>query len=223
MNPYTEQLEHIIAEMKRAGPTVTASEYQQWLAFLRSIHPESQLLKKKTATKQLTDIREVMLLAESANYPVWYIQPKLTGIVVQAKYKEGLLQSVTSKQQTLEAKDLEGLPSNILEFSGTIKGTSSDRFIAFDVDVDLPFLQKMELLKNGGVATAEFVAFPTDRLPSISSSSLETFFHNYIQQASVRGDPVDGLVIISDVPLTDGATEFTRMVYKWQLNSENIF
>ncbi len=248
INSYTQKLEQIIADMKVTGTTVPDTEYQQWLAFLQAVHPESELLKKRVVIKQCTDIREIMMLAESHNYPTWFIQPKITGLAVTAEYENGSLKTIAAKQQNLVVNKIDGLPPDIPEFNGKVKGViymksktiednpssgailekylegQSDQltFVAYDADKNTSFQNKMQLLESGGVAVGEYVAFPTSKIQSISSTNLETFFQNYIRQAS-ESFPVDGLVIISDVPLDDGDIQYNRVVYRWSPSEQKPF
>ncbi len=79
----------------------------------------------------------------------------------------------------------------------------------------MSFSQKMEFLKNAGLEVAEFVLFPTNKIPTISSSKLETFFQSYISKAQIQGLNVDGVVIISDTPLVpeDSRVHSMRISY----------
>ena len=216
---YILQLEQIIKEMNTAD-----TDYLLWLNFLKQVHPQSELLKGQHQElsvdpnfgkdlKQFSDIREIMILAEAKRYPVWFIQPK---------FKEGLL--LEYEQGELKKMDMNterSVPKTIRGFTGTISGAScrnerdEPQFIANDVNRTMSFSQKMELLRNVGFTIAEFVLFPTNKIPTISSSKLEMFFQNYISKAQIQGLNVDGVVIISDTPLVteDSRVHNSRIAY----------
>lgn len=219
MSRYTMQLEQIIKEMNTAD-----TDYLLWLNFLKQIHPESELLKGQQQEfsvdpyfgkdlKQFSDIREIMMLAEAKRYPVWFIQPKFKeGLLLE--YEQGELKNMNMRAE-------QGVPKTIQGFTGTISGSwcrneiNEQQFIANDVNRTMSFSQKMDLLKNVGLNIAEFVLFPTNKIPTISSSKLEMFFQNYISKAQIQGFNVDGVVIISDTPLVtdDNRVHSMRIVY----------
>jgi hypothetical protein len=229
INSYTEIIEQIIVEMNASISSgrndVSHSEYLLWLTFLRQIHPDSDLLKVRIQTpmprepntsglgkeqKQFSDVREIMILAETKKYPTWFVQPKFSKALL-LEYDHGELQNVFLKQngnwEKTERDTITCIPKTIQEFSGTISGTcyqaekGSQQFVANDVDRKIDFQKRMELLQNIGLTVAEFVLFPTDKIPTISSSKLEAFFRNYIAKAQEQGLLVDGVVIISDTML----------------------
>ncbi len=229
-NTYTEILEQIIAEMKTAlhvGKSgVIDSEYRQWLDFLRQVHPESTLFKNESVElalpaqtarddpssdglKEYSDLRTIIQLAATHEHPTWYIQPHFIGSQAQFTYENEELQN---------ALGIHGVPKTIVGFSGTIHGVWLDEqtFIAYDTDNETSFVQKMEHLKNTGFTTPEFVAFPTDKLLTISSSKLETSLINFISTAQKMWAQVDGAMIVSDTPLFSGdnSVNSNRIIFK---------
>jgi len=228
MNTYTELLEQIIAEMKTAllggHNTVIESDYRQWLDFLRQVHPASTLLKDNdgqprammqgarddpSGLKAYSDLREIIRLAATYNHPTWYIQPHFTGSLTQFTYENEELQN---------AQAINGVPQSISGFSGTIRGVWVDEqtFIACDTDSKIDFAQKMELLKQAGFTTPDFVLFPTDKLLTVSVSKLETSLTNFISTAQNKWAQVEGAVIVSDTPLFSGSSETSsnRIIFK---------
>ncbi len=215
-NTYTELLEQIVTEMEAAmhnDSTIIDSEYRQWLGFLKQVHPESRLLKDALAQEALvlqsaradpelqeySDLREIMQLAALHKHPTWYIQPHFSGAPLQLNYENGQLKDTR-----------EGIPSNIPGLNGILRGIWSNDsaanplFIAYDIDNDVSFLEKMELLKNTGFTTPDFALFPTDKLPAVSSSKLKTSLARFISTAQASWAKVDGVVIVSDTPLFGG-------------------
>lgn len=235
-NEYTELLEQIVTEMEAAmgdDSTIIDSEYRQWLGFLKQIHPESVVLKNghgqesalaqssradpiahispDQELRECSDLRELMQLAALHKHPTWYIQPHFAGSVLRLNYKNG------------EPEDVhDEIPSNIPGFSGTISGTWSDdnvpnpSFIAHDLANDMSFLEKMKFLKKAGFTTPDFVLFPTDKLPTVSSSKLETSLAHFISTAQASWAKVDGVVIVSDTPLFGGSNNAgsKRIIFK---------
>ena len=106
------------------------------------------------------------------------------------------------------------VPRHLDEFSGTVKGILNEQknFIAYDLELVGNFLQKMELLKNAGFTISEYVLFPTDKIASTSSSKLEASLLNFISKSCEAGLKVDGVVMVSDVPLLPG--NCTRLIFK---------
>jgi hypothetical protein len=47
----------------------------------------------------------------------------------------------------------------------------------------------------------EDVLFPTEKIRTISSAKLETFFRNYIAEVNKQGSDANGVVIVSDLPI----------------------
>lgn len=147
---YTQQLEQIISEMDTALSSgqahITNAEYEVWLEFLKRVHPESQLLSRSvtkalvspdtnahTANKnsvptlrQYSDIREIMMLAETKEYPTWFIQPSFVGLALTLTYENGDLQSITytdsGNLQQLEIREVAGIPTRVADYTGTIQG-----------------------------------------------------------------------------------------------------
>ncbi len=239
MNRYSLQLEQIIKEMNAdiaSGRTdAVNSDYSLWLNFLKQIHPESELLNGQQQEfsgdpsfgkdpKQFFDIREIMMLAEAKQYPVWFIQPRFNEVFI-LEYERGMLKNMflnrNGNMETQTIREAPSIPKTIEGFNGRISGslyqdeTNESKFIASDVDRIMSFSQKMELLKNAGFMIAEFVLFPTNKIPTISSSKLETFFQNYISKAQIQGLNVDGVVMISDTPLVteDRRVHSMRIAY----------
>ncbi len=265
---YIQKLEQIIADMQAATTGVSPPEYdyQAWLEFLKQVCPESKLLaaistKPDTPSPQLknvtyslqmfTDVREIMLLADTHEYPTWYIQPSYTGLILILEYEQDMLTNIlfedTGKWNELEIRSVTTIPKTIPGFSGKIRGTlhlaqagyTADTeadsattqiaiyenylagntgyllFTAQDLDMQGNFMEIMRTLEYFGLRIPEFVLFPTDRIPSIPSSTLETLFDNYMSKA---GDSVkvDGLMIISDTPLKppNNNVSTTRIVYR---------
>ncbi len=229
-NTYTEILEQIIAEMKsllHGGNTIVIdSEYRQWLDFLRQIHPESTLLnndrpvqnaradptaniQSDNGLKEYSDLRAIIQLAATLEHPTWYIQPHFIGTEAQFIYENEELQNALA---------IHGVPKTIVGFSGIIHGVWLDEqtFIANDTDNKINFVQKMELLKNIGFTTSDFVIFPTDKLLTISSSKLETSLVNFISTAQKSWAKVDGAMIVSDTPLFSGdnSANSNRIIFK---------
>ena len=208
---YSEKLEQIITDMKADSPE-NNQEYLLWLDFLRKVKPESELLVADSGgeVKEYTDVREIMLLAENNQYPIWYIQPFFDGACASLIYKAGELQT--------ETPDDRGVPKIISGFAGTIFGSLSDdnlTFVASDVSSNLGFVQKMEFLKSSGFTIPEYVLFPTDKITTISSSKLETSLNNFISKAGESGSKVEGVVIASDAPLILGDnTNSFRIIFK---------
>jgi hypothetical protein len=114
INTYTKKLEEIIVDMRNAfdnGMSVmTDTEYKQWLAFLKQVYPDSELLRiaKPIATASVRasgidelrvyeDIHEIMMLAEVQGYPTWYIQPHYIGLEVTLQYEQGVLVAITAQ------------------------------------------------------------------------------------------------------------------------------
>lgn len=235
INTYTEILEQIIEEMKAAvrkgNAGVIDSEYRQWLDFLKQIHPKSALLKDESPTdlhapaklKQYTDVREVMQLAEIHEHPTWYIQPNFIESNIMLSYEEGVLQHAHSMNgngfEEMEIA-LINIPHNVNQFNGKIFGTLSHEqtYIAYDVDTDIGFVQKMEFLKNAGFVVPDYVLFPTNKLITVSSSKLELSLINFISTAQTAWAKVDGVVIVSDTPLWSGGggVNTKRIVFKPQ-------
>ncbi len=212
---YRELLEQIVTEMHTASSNSTeaeiVTEYELWVAFLKQIHPESKLFTElieqeirepSNNLKVVSDVREIMMIAETENYPTWFIQPKYTDTIL-LEYEKGELKSELSK---------EGIPKVISEFTGKVSGVFKHspehlKFIAHDIDTDVGFLEKMALLESYELQVSEYITFPTNRIPTISSSKLEMLFKNYISKASAQGFQVDGLVIISDTLLPTGSNK----------------
>ena len=206
---YTKILEKIVEKMKIAldqGSTdVIQSEYALWIDFLRKLHPESELLKDmedisfdnefSKPIKQTSDIKEIIKIAKRQKYPTWFIQPKFCDDRFIFEYEEGQLKNVLQSSLVPDIQTIEG-------FSGKISGQIyNSQFLACDIDRHTEFLKKMKYLENFKLQIPEFVLFPTDKLQTVSSITLETVFHNYISKAQEQGLHVDGAVIVSDLPL----------------------
>lgn len=209
-NLYADMVEQIILEMKETLPheeeLSTTHEYFLWLDFLKKIKPQSSLLNTKDGvTKEYIDIREIMLLAETNNYPVWYIQPYFTEPVIDITYEQGELKNVDTKDD-LDLSRVWDLPRHIPGFSGIVNGVlnTEQHFVAYDLSLPMNFTAKMELLKNSGFTTCVHVLFPTNKIMSISSSALEASLIHFISQSLEQGLKVEGVRIISDTPLQPG-------------------
>lgn len=223
INSYTQKLEQIIVEMNAAvsngSVDIATHEYQRWLDFLKHIHPESDVLKQKSAViidenfnkkvRILSNMQEIMRLAEKQRYPTWFIHPSC-GESLVLEYEHGVLKNDTEKDRSI--------PKTLKGFTGKIHGVSSanSQFIAHDINTVMPFLKKMEILKNYGFTTTEFVLFPTDKIPTISSSKLIASFQNYISKARSDGLSVDGVIVVSDVPLfpVDNELSSRKMLFQ---------
>jgi hypothetical protein len=225
MNTYTQKLEQIILEIQESSPneTVGTTEYQLWLEFLRQIHPKSKLLQEVNMKgsiikendfdkdiKCYSDIREIMMLAENKKYPTWFIQPKFEEPTMLLEYDQGALKN--------DPGNLKDIPKSVPGFTGSISGYSAPEkllFFAGDITTQMNFLEKMKLLKNAGFETLEHVLFPTDKLPTISSNKLEASLQNYMSTIQ-EGVKVEGVIIISDVPLftVDNPFSSTRIVFR---------
>ncbi len=212
------------------GSNISNAEYSVWLDFLNKIKPESNLLKNYLDApysqelsprlldnnfykdmKHYVDIREIMRLAEIKEYPTWFIQPKFSGQMITLGYEQGEIKNIyaasNDSMQELAMIQAPGVPERFENFTGQILGTwlneqTEDKlFVAYDVHNNLSFLQKMELLKNAGFTTPEFVLFPTEKILSVSSHKLEASLQKYLSRALEQGLMVDGVVIISDTAL----------------------
>lgn len=225
MNTYTQKLEQIILEIQESSPneTVGATEYQLWLEFLKQVHPESKLLQQVNINsstvkendfnkniKCYSDIREIMMLAENKKFPTWFIQPKFEKPTTLLEYDQGELAN--------DPGNLKGIPKKISGFIGKISGCSTPEkssFLAGDINTQMNFLEKMKFLKNAGFETLEHILFPTDKLSTIPSNKLEASLQNYISTIQ-GGIKVEGVIIISDVPLftVDNQFSSTRIIFK---------
>lgn len=224
-NSYIQLLEQIIMEMNtdlaRGNGDVASVDYDVWMDFLQKVHPESTLLQKESllvdhdfgkTMKHYSDIRQIMMLAEEHQYPTWFIQPQFND-EVRWDYESGTLKHICFKRDGIWEKSEEypppDIPKQIPDFTGSVAGarygnqTDVPRYIAYDVNRNTDFLQKMAWLEHAGFPTIDFVLFPTDTLPTVSSSTLEVSFKSYLSKAREQGLPVDGVVIISDTPLIE--------------------
>lgn len=209
-NKHTQQLEQIIVEMKANN-----TDCQLWIEFLKQVDPQSPLLNTSTdfdkPMRLIANVHDIMILAEEKQYPTWYIQPWLRQQMYMLEYNKGTLKSIIATEdgqtKTIQTHNLPGPLPQPNGFTGKIRGTWQETqatdppFIAYDADIPMTFLQKMEYLESVGLKIAEYVLFPTDKIPTISSIKLETFFHQYISKAKELGLPVDGVVIVSDTSL----------------------
>ncbi len=93
------------------------------------------------------------------------------------------------------------------------------KFVAISMDGTSNFIEQMEILEKYGFVTAEYVLFPTNRLSTISSSKLETFFTSYIAKARDSGIQTDGLLISSDTAITKENNHSKQLLYKSSLDS----
>ena len=223
---------------------VVDSEYRQWLDFLRQIHPESTLLKNDiqksslslqhvpvvpTAAVQVSaglqeyfDLRAIIQLAAAHGHPTWYIQPRFTGQHAVLSYENGELKKVHDEDGREWGKDIKELLPSSIGFSGTIYAammvhkTSNPVLIAHDLDSNLSFVQKMQVLNNAGFTTPDFVLFPTEKLLTVSSSKLEVSLANFISTAQKSWAEVDGVVIVSDSPVfkNDRGENSNRIIFK---------
>ena len=208
-NQYTQMFEKLIEKMKNAlaqgNSDVIQSEYMLWLDFLRKINPESNLLKNEEdilldidfdkSIKHISNIRDIMIIAEEQKYPTWYIQPKFCDERFIFEYDEGQLKSTIENSLVQDIQTIRG-------FTGKISGQiHKSHFFACDVDRHTQFLKKIEYLQSFKLSVPEFVLFPTDKLPLITRDKLEMIFHNYVSKAQEQGLNVDGVVIVSDTPL----------------------
>ncbi|MFA6427826.1 MAG: hypothetical protein WCW16_05340 [Candidatus Magasanikbacteria bacterium] len=217
-NLYADMVEQIILEMKENLPEkeelVVSHEYFMWLDFLKKIKPKSTLFIASTDShKEYDDLREIMLVAENSHYPTWYIQPHCGDSLLSLIYEKGELQKVDSALE-IDLSEVWAVPRHIPEFSGIVKGILNDKhsFVAYDLNTPINFLQKMELLKNYGFTPCEYVLFPTDKIMSITSSTLEASLLNFISKSHAAGLPVDGVVMVSDIPLAPG--NYTHIIFK---------
>lgn len=224
-NSYIQLLEQIIMEMNtdlaRGTSEISSTDYDVWTNFLRTVHPESTLFQKESILvdhdfgkilKAYSDIRQIMMLAEEHQYPTWFIQPQFTD-EVRFDYEQGTLKGVFIRHddtwEQSEGSPPPDIPKQISGFTGSVAGArcgnqgDAFRYIAYDVNRNTDFLQKMACLEQAGFPTIDFVLFPTDTLPTVSSTTLETSFKSYIAKAQEQGLPVDGVVIISDTPLIE--------------------
>ena len=209
MQSYIQMIEEIIQEMKtelsRGGTDITGLDYMEWMDFLKRINPRSELLKEETEAvmgpepndkessgmRHFSNIRELMVLAEVKQYPAWFIQPKFKEVAM-LEYEKGLLKDGS----------IDGVPRMIGDFTGVVSGAwVNTQFIAYDVDISGDFLEKMAWLESAGFEAVGFASFPTEKIPTISSSKLEAFFRNYLASAQEQGLDVDGIVIISNTAL----------------------
>jgi hypothetical protein len=237
MNSSTEKLEQIIMEMRAVLPTgdsvVPDTEYRLWLDFLKKVHPQSKLLENteiiieenfnfNTDLKHYSDVREIMILAETKQYPTWFIQPNFKEPIIILAYDKGELKNIYSQQaNNLEKRGTTGIkdiPNTVKEFTGKIRGIVSGKennqsFIACDIENEMNFLQKMEFLESTGFKTADYILFPTDKITTISSDKLETSLQNYISTITPQhGVKVDGVIIISDGAIFTEEDKITRRI-----------
>ena len=152
-----------------------------------------------------------MLLAEKNKFPVLYIQPNFTKQEISLNYEQGELKKVEGET---DMSGVWNLPRQLSEFSGVIKGIidSNNSFLAYDVNIDGTFLQKIALLKNLDFITPEYALFPTAEINTVSSNKLENSLLNFISQAQQKGLKVEGIIMISDTPLNPGA--ITQIIFK---------
>lgn len=150
IQPYTQQLEQIISEMNTAlssGQThITNAEYEQWIEFLKQVYPNSHLLNPTVTQtvvspgttdqvlkkipiptlRQYIDIREIMMLAETNDYPTWFIQPYFIGLMLTVSYERGELHTVQYADSghlvPLELRPVPDIPTKIPEYTGVVHG-----------------------------------------------------------------------------------------------------
>ncbi len=220
MNTYISMLEDIIDEMNKAlfkgASEFTDSDYGRWLDFLRTVHPDSDLLRSdgrlldtdfNRDMKKFSEMDKVMEIAEIEKYPTWYVQPKFREAIV-LEYEKGEL-----RQTNVDAR---GIPEKIQDFTGKIRGAiATGKFVAVDMDRRMEFPMKMDWLEQAGFATADCLLFPTDKIPMMSSGTAEITIHNYISKAEFNGLNVDGVVIISNTQIgsIEGIFSKTRIAY----------
>lgn len=109
----------------------------------------------------------------------------------------GVLHVVSLIPSDTPLEDTETIRATIYE--NYLSGNTKDLlFTAYDVNSKNNFLEAMHTLQNYGLDSPDFVLFPTDKIPTVSSSTLQLSLQNYISKARDSGLKVDGLVIVSD-------------------------
>ncbi len=219
MTQYTELLEEIVLEMRSGlaqGKTdIPEPHFLLWRNFLQKIKPESEVFRTELEAPlprepsreafpdipQYSDIREIMLLAESNGYPTWHVQLKPKERVI-LEYVQGRLRESSENVQQAGM----GVPKAISGFTGFIAGAwrsleNRREFVACDVTGRNSIDKKVEFLKECGFSVIDHVLFPTEKIQTTSSAKLETFFRNYISSANREGFITDGIVIIADTAI----------------------
>jgi hypothetical protein len=219
---HIEILKEIVLEMKSAITSgrqeISEDEYLLWVSFLKQVRPENDQSKGKIEnvadeeTKTFSDLREIMMLAEAAGYPTWHIQPKFSEELI-AEYLDGELKNICVKKngqmEKLNENDRWNIPEHVIDFTGKLFGTWCEKedklqFVTYDTDQNMDFLDRMKWLESTGMNIAEYVLFPTDKIPTTPMSKLAALFQNYISKVREQGLKVDGVVIISNTPIIDG-------------------
>lgn len=216
-NIYTERLEHIIqnmkAELDTGNTSISLLEYETWIECLKKVYPESKLIETQvylphTKIPSYSDIREIMKMAETKQYPTWFIQPRFTGQCLALAFEKGEYKAMYAVGDNglteTEIIKVLGIPGKIGDFTGHIIGTlfeeyeGTTSFLAYDIHTKLSFQEKMALLEKSGFVVAEYVLFPTEKIPTVPSHKLETSLRNYLSSALEKGLLVDGVVIVCD-------------------------
>jgi hypothetical protein len=126
----------------------------------------------------------------------------------------GVLHVASQIPSGIPLKDTETIRATIYE--SYLSGNGKDLlFTAYDVSTNHNFREAMHTLQNYGLHIPDFVLFPTDKIPTVSSSTLQLSLQNYISKARDSGLKVDGLVIASDSPLMSavGMMSDNRILY----------
>jgi hypothetical protein len=235
-NIYTDRLEKILsdmeAEIQSGTSTVSLEEFNTWKEFASRIQPAEKTntfvsyldYSPYTKVPCYKDIREIMKLAEARNYPMWFIQPKITGPRITLSFDKGTCQMIYSVHNDdvhiLEKHELNGIPDAFESFTGNIIGASSKaptglEFIAYDLAMDASFPDRITLLKNNRFKVVDFILFPTQKIPSVSSSTLETSLRKYVSQAQEHGHEVDGVIIASNEGIEMSSSDGTKVVLEF--------
>ncbi len=216
MNHYIELLEQIVGEMNQVpmNREISESDIDVWRGFLKQVKPDSRIFNlpfpRGPNRQSYSDVRDIMMLAEINKFPVWHIRlnPKTE---ISLEYIHGKLRA--------ETKVVLGVPKELSGFSGYVWGAiqnnspTTNTFVAYDVSGDMTIADKIEFLKTSNFALVESILFPTERIQTISSSKLETFFRNYVRSMEEKGFEVDGATIFSDVAIsTSNGKEIGRRI-----------
>ena len=222
IHDYIEILEQIVLEMESAiasgSQEISEAEHLVWVNFLKQVRLENDSPKGKVedvageGLKIFYDLREIMMLAEAAGYPTWHIQPKFSEEII-IEYADGELKNTYVKKngqtEKLKVEVEQNIPERIADFTGKVYGTWRERetekarFVAYDTDQNMDFPDRMRWLESTGLDIAEYVLFPTDKIPTTPMSKLAVFFQNYLSKAREQSLKVDGVVIISRAPIIE--------------------
>lgn len=210
MNSYIELFEQIVGEMKgrvtSGDPDVSEHDLSVWCDFLAQIKPESELAGKRTgiplprepSALRVSDVREIMQLADANGYPTWHIR-------INPKARTAL-QYVLGRLRDSEMK-YANVPHEISGFTGFLRGairTKADsgyELVAYDTSSGEPLLKKFDFLKRNGFSVLDYVSFPTEKIQSTSSAKLEELFRNFAASGREQGFEGASIAIVADTPI----------------------